>query len=105
MISYIEYEQTKNSKSVFDAILVLEYGLLKCKSNSQFKLLLIQLYKELRVIKRTNDLYVSLNIKQIQLDTLSFYLTDDFGFVGNEETELQSLIRPLEIYRCNNIEV
>lgn len=61
-------------KLLLDAIVILEFGLEKSKFNYDFKILLFRVYSEIGVAQRTLDLATSLEVKNIQLDTLRFEL-------------------------------
>ncbi|TPX65727.1 hypothetical protein SpCBS45565_g04984 [Spizellomyces sp. 'palustris'] len=87
-----------------EAVAVLEYGLQRSKFNFQIKLLLIRLYFELGVFQRMLDLAASLDVKQIQHDTLSFLFTDDLELLGCPELALRSFIKAMTIYASNERE-
>jgi hypothetical protein len=74
------YLLTKNKKYLLDIIMALELGLTKYSQfNYQFKLWLIRLYvhPEIAAFHRAQQLYKSLDIKQIQHDITSHLLMED----------------------------
>ncbi|KAJ3175570.1 N-alpha-acetyltransferase 25, NatB auxiliary subunit [Geranomyces variabilis] len=108
-----------------DVAAVLEYGLARSKFNYQIKLLLIRVYVELGkklfldivlsidamridicagVHKRMFDVAKTMDIKQIQHDTLSYLFTDDIELLGCPETSLRALVTSLTIYGSNERE-
>jgi hypothetical protein len=87
------------------AATVLEYALSKSKYNYHVKILLIRIYFELGVSGRALDISHSLDVKQMQHDTLSYlYTTDLECFAVNSHTRRQ-LQLSLSIYDRNQIEV
>ncbi|KND04408.1 uncharacterized protein SPPG_00138 [Spizellomyces punctatus DAOM BR117] len=99
------YSRDRDRKNYLaEAVAVLEYGLQRSKFNFQIKLLLIRLYFELGVFQRMLDLAASLDVKQIQHDTLSFLFTDDLELLGCPELALRSFIKAMTIYASNERE-
>lgn len=73
-----ELELLSKTKTAYivQAIILLEYGWSKSKSNFQFSLLLIRLYSYLGCGSLAARAYQRLSPKQIQLDTLSYTFFD-----------------------------
>jgi N-terminal acetyltransferase B complex non-catalytic subunit len=88
-------------RGIFDAIVLLEFCLTKSKFNYVAKLLLIRLYFELGVCQRPLDLADSLDIKQIQRDTLSYLFTTNLESFGGMRSAFQRLKHVLTIYAKN----
>ncbi|RKO83343.1 N-acetyltransferase B complex non catalytic subunit-domain-containing protein, partial [Blyttiomyces helicus] len=86
------------------AICLLEQGVQRSKHNFHFKLLLIRLYFEIGVYKRPLELATSMQIKQVQHDTLSYLFSDDIEFFGCPEQALAVLMNALTIYASNERE-
>ena len=98
-----------------DAILLLEYALHRSKFNFHFKILLIRLYIQLGVCNRAWEIYQTMDVKQIQHDTLSYathsfndwyrYLfCDDVAQLGFPQTAFECLMSSKTIYRSNQLE-
>ncbi|CAJ0748382.1 19699_t:CDS:10, partial [Entrophospora sp. SA101] len=88
---------------LLQAIFLLESALEKSKNNFQFKLLLIRLYQNIGVFQRPLELYRLMDIKHVQLDTLSHYILArclSFGFY--EEANLL-YVDTLSIYKNNEL--
>jgi N-terminal acetyltransferase B complex non-catalytic subunit len=93
-----------DKRGIFDAIVLLEYCLTKSKFNYVAKLLLIRLYFELGVCQRSLDLADSLDIKQIQRDTLSYLFTTNLESYGGMGSAIRRLKQVLTIYDKNQSE-
>lgn len=77
---YEVFERTQQRGHLVDAICVLERALAHdSKHNFQFKLLLVRLYchPTIGCISRAFQVFKSLDVKQIQLDTLSHLIVSD----------------------------
>ncbi|KAJ3298905.1 N-alpha-acetyltransferase 25, NatB auxiliary subunit [Borealophlyctis nickersoniae] len=90
---------------LYEAIVILEYGLQRSKYNYQMKLLLIRLYFEAGVFKRPITLAASLDVKHVQNDTLSYLFTDDIELLGCFEPAIALFYKTLTIYQSNEREV
>jgi hypothetical protein len=55
----------------------MEIGLIRSKFNFHFKLLAVRLYCVLGAIKPAMEIYKSLTVKYLQIDTTSFFILDD----------------------------
>ncbi|RUS28495.1 N-acetyltransferase B complex non catalytic subunit-domain-containing protein, partial [Jimgerdemannia flammicorona] len=86
------------------AVTLLEHALAKSKHNFQFKLLLVRLYLILGVFNRALDIYKTMDIKHVQHDTLSHYLTDRSHTLGFFDQAREMLSESLAIYRSNDVE-
>ncbi|CAG8443083.1 820_t:CDS:10 [Ambispora leptoticha] len=86
------------------AILLLETALLKSKHNFQLQLLLIRLYQILGVYLRPIEIYKTMDIKHIQLDTMSHYIVTRSSSLAFYKEALQSCKDTLPIYRSNVLE-
>jgi N-terminal acetyltransferase B complex non-catalytic subunit len=64
-----------------------------------------RLYIELGITERALDIAVSLDIKNIQFDTLSFLFTDGIESLGQFSYPSRILQNSLSIYDRNEIEV
>ncbi|KAJ3156703.1 N-alpha-acetyltransferase 25, NatB auxiliary subunit [Geranomyces michiganensis] len=100
------FAQNREQRTLLgDIAAVLEFGLARSKFNYQIKLLLIRIYVELGVHKRMYEIAQTMDIKQIQRDTLSYLFTDDLELLGCPETSLRALVTSLTIYNFNEREV
>jgi len=99
------YKSTNKTCYIYEAIAILEHGLEKSKFNFQFKIILMRLYSILGDSFRTIDLSVSLNLRSIQYDTLSFLYTEGMDSLNLIQAPLQIFNSYLSIYRSNHIEI
>jgi hypothetical protein len=92
------HARTRSPRYLFDAVYVLEHALQQhSKFNFQFKLLLVRLlcHADLGNFARASKLYESLEVRTIQLDSLTHFLCDDalrWGFAKHAETRLTELL-------------
>jgi N-terminal acetyltransferase B complex non-catalytic subunit len=93
-----------DKKGLYDAIVILEYCLTKSKFNYVVKILLIRMYFEIGAVQRALFLADSLDIKQIQRDTLSYLFTSDLECFGGVVPALRRLRTVLNIYGRNQAE-
>jgi hypothetical protein len=98
-------ENREKKKWIYDSIMLLEDALEKSKFNYHFKILLIRLYLELGVYTRPAQLFESLEIKQIQHDTLSYLFCDTIDIFGVYDVSKFLLDASLTIYKSNEKEV
>ncbi|RHZ56831.1 hypothetical protein Glove_396g53 [Diversispora epigaea] len=98
------YKKTGHNSYLFQAIFILENALKKSKHNFQFKLFLIRLYQKIGIFHIPLNLYKSMEIKHMQLDTLSHYLVERSFSLGAFEDATQACYDSLPIYRSNEIE-
>ncbi|KAJ3268758.1 N-alpha-acetyltransferase 25, NatB auxiliary subunit [Terramyces sp. JEL0728] len=93
-----------NLTAVYNAIAILEYGLVNSKYNYIITLLLARLYFEIGASNRALDLADTLDIKQVQLDTISYLYTDGLEHYGNIDRANYTFNNALSIYLRNDIE-
>ncbi|KAJ3308763.1 N-alpha-acetyltransferase 25, NatB auxiliary subunit [Boothiomyces sp. JEL0838] len=93
-----------NLTSLYNAIAILEFGLLNSKYNYIITLLLVRLYFEIGAANRALDLADTLDIKQVQLDTISYLYTDGLEYFGNLDRASYTFNNALNIYFRNEIE-
>ncbi|CAG8462303.1 9345_t:CDS:10 [Ambispora gerdemannii] len=99
-----EYKKKGNYTFVIQAVLLLEAALLKSKHNFQLQLLLIRLYQILGVHLRPMEIYRDMDIKHIQLDTMSHFIVARSSSLAFYKEALQSCKDTLPIYRSNILE-
>ncbi|PKC15902.1 TPR-like protein [Rhizophagus irregularis] len=101
----IDLHNRKDQNSfLFYAIFLLDKALHKSKYNFQFKLLLIRLYQALGIILEPLELYKSMDIKHVQLDTMSHYICARSSSFAIYEDVTQACYDTLPIYRSNDVE-
>ncbi|RUS21743.1 N-acetyltransferase B complex non catalytic subunit-domain-containing protein [Endogone sp. FLAS-F59071] len=108
------YHRSESAEEAFlvQAMAILEYGLGKSKHNFQFKLLLVRLYLLLGweiwvvrgVFNRALETYRTMDIKHVQHDTLSHYLTDRCVMFWFFDQAGEVLKESLSIYKSNEVE-
>ncbi|KAJ1980476.1 mitochondrial distribution and morphology [Dimargaris verticillata] len=104
LLSQQHFYDSTNKTALYTALHLLDAGLLSNKSNFRFKLLAIRLCYRLGVYLQSLQWYKSLDIKNVQLDTLSHWMVGqgrDLGFY-QEDASLSS--GALAIYQSNEIE-
>ncbi|PXF43798.1 N-alpha-acetyltransferase 25, NatB auxiliary subunit [Gracilariopsis chorda] len=74
-----------NKFAVLQTIAVLETGLTRSPHNFHFKLLLIRLYIELGAMERVAELWESLEIKHVQMSTLTHLVLKPFFETGHHD--------------------
>lgn len=74
-----------NGAAVFEAVVILETGLCRSPHNFHFKLLLIRLYVEIGALERVAELWESLDVKHIQLATLTHLVLRPFFEMGHHD--------------------
>ncbi|KAI9304004.1 N-acetyltransferase B complex non catalytic subunit-domain-containing protein [Cunninghamella echinulata] len=98
------YLEFKNNILLIQAATLLEMALEKSIYNFQIKLLLIRIYIELGVYSRTFAIYKTMDIKQIQFDTMLHYYTDRLISLGCFNDLESYFYESLSIYRSNDVE-
>jgi N-terminal acetyltransferase B complex non-catalytic subunit len=101
----ILFNDLGKSSQILEAISILEFGLSKSKFNYTFKVLLIRLYFQIGVSQRALDIAATLDIKNIQFDSLSYLVTENLEIFGQISHPLRLLQTTLSIYDRNEIEV
>ncbi|CAO3632493.1 unnamed protein product [Cunninghamella echinulata] len=98
------YLEFKNNTLLIQAATFLEMALEKSIYNFQIKLLLVRIYIELGVFSRTLAIYKTMDIKQIQFDTMLHYYTDRLISLGCFNDLESYFYESLSIYRSNDVE-
>ncbi|CAG8765236.1 10177_t:CDS:10, partial [Cetraspora pellucida] len=98
------YKKVGKNSYIFQAIFLLEAAMKKSNYNFQFKLLLIRLYQTIGIFDRPLELYKSMDIKHVQLDTMSHYIVSRSFSSGFFEESTQACYDTLPIYRSNELE-
>ncbi|RIB07256.1 N-acetyltransferase B complex non catalytic subunit-domain-containing protein [Gigaspora rosea] len=98
------YKKFGKSSYIFQAIFLLEAAVKKSNYNFQFKLPLIRLYQTIGIFDRPLELYKSMDIKHVQLDTMSHYIVSRSFSSGFFDESTQACYDTLPIYRSNELE-
>eukprot|EP00842_Homolaphlyctis_polyrhiza_P004957 jgi/Hompol1/5462/HPOL_004454-RA len=98
------FYESRDHAILYQAICILEYGVSKSKFNYQFKFMLIRIYLEIGVFERPLDLADSMEIKNIQLDTLSYLYLDNLEVYGTFANAVRLFMGNTSIYKRNKIE-
>ncbi|KAI8642749.1 N-acetyltransferase B complex non catalytic subunit-domain-containing protein [Parasitella parasitica] len=98
------YHQEHQASFLIQAICLLETALVKSIHNFQIKLVLIRMYAMIGVYTRPFEIYRTMDIKQIQLDTMLHYFTDRFASLGCVDQLEALLYDGLSIYKSNEVE-
>lgn len=88
-------DRYKNQSAVLQAIAILETGLTHSPFNFRIKLLLIRLYTEVGAIGRVGELWTSLEIKHVQMSTLTYLVLNPFFDSGHHD-DFQSILHFIE---------
>ncbi|KAI8836964.1 N-acetyltransferase B complex non catalytic subunit-domain-containing protein [Chytriomyces cf. hyalinus JEL632] len=94
----------KKKHLLYHAILILETGLQKSVHNFQMKIMLIRLYAYLGVSQPVVTHSLSLDVKQVLLDTLTYIYGEDFEYFAPIDVAEQVAKKPLQIYTSNEKE-
>ncbi|KAL6045535.1 N-alpha-acetyltransferase 25, NatB auxiliary subunit [Balamuthia mandrillaris] len=99
------YRHRNEQKYLLAAIVLLEYLLTQSKHNFQAKLLLINLYSRIGTMHRAKDLFHSMHIKHIQLDSLTHLILHPLinGGFSEEALEICRKIRRFHAARTEEI--
>ncbi|CAO3630245.1 unnamed protein product [Cunninghamella blakesleeana] len=98
------YLEHKNNSLLIHAATLLEIALGKSIYNFQIKLLLVRIYIELGVSARSLSIYKTMDIKQVQFDTMIHYYTDRLISLGCSNDLESHFFESLSIYRSNEVE-
>ncbi|KAI9310584.1 N-acetyltransferase B complex non catalytic subunit-domain-containing protein [Dichotomocladium elegans] len=98
------YREHKHIELLLQAISLLESALAKSIYNFHIKLSLVRLYSMIGVFNRPIQIYKTMDIKQIQFDTMIHYFTDRFISLGCYDDIESVLLESLRIYKSNDIE-
>ncbi|KAI8909049.1 N-acetyltransferase B complex non catalytic subunit-domain-containing protein [Gorgonomyces haynaldii] len=91
-------------QNILESIAILEYGLERSKFNFSFTILLVRLYIQLGAVGRAHTLYQKLDVKQVQLDSVSFVMSEDLELFGDYNKALLVFREALHVYDRNEIE-
>lgn len=84
------YMRNRKSKtSLWNSLLILEYGLKRSKFNFLFKLMLVRIYYELGVFKRGLEIADTLEVKQVQYDSVAYLFTDGMEYFGDSSPDFR----------------
>ncbi|KAI7864096.1 N-acetyltransferase B complex non catalytic subunit-domain-containing protein [Spinellus fusiger] len=98
------YYQHKDISLLIQAVALLEIALAKSISNFHIKLTLARLYTMLGVCARPQQIIKTMDIKQIQYDTMIHYFTDRYITLGCHDEVENMLFEALSIYKSNDVE-
>ncbi|ORY95533.1 N-acetyltransferase B complex non catalytic subunit-domain-containing protein [Syncephalastrum racemosum] len=98
------YLETKETSLLIQATSLLEMALVKSLYNFQIKLILVRLYAMLGVHARPIQIFHTMDIKQIQFDTMIHYFTDRYISLGSTDALEDLLSESLMIYKSNQVE-
>ncbi|KAL2915441.1 mitochondrial distribution and morphology [Polyrhizophydium stewartii] len=96
---------SRDRQILYRMIALVEFAIDKSKHNYHFRLLLVRLYFEAGVSQRALDHAQALDVKQVQLDTLSYLFTTDLELFGLYGQASQHFSNGLDIYDRNKSEV
>lgn len=89
------HKRYENSSAVMQAVAILENGLSRSPFNFRIKMLLLRLYLEVGAIGRVGELWESMEIKHIQLSTLTHLVHHAFFESGHHE-EFKEILNSVE---------
>lgn len=95
----------KNLHFIWQAVALVEDALRRSQFNFQFKLLLIRFYMHLGVFKRPYDLFRTMEVKHVILDSLGYIITDSARSFGFFEASDELFSDAYTIYNSNKREV
>ncbi|KAF7728781.1 N-alpha-acetyltransferase 25, NatB auxiliary subunit [Apophysomyces ossiformis] len=98
------YKEHKQMPLLIQAIMLLEIALTKSTYNFQIKLILVRLYHTLGIHARPLQIYQTMDIKQIQFDTMIHYFTDRYFSLACFDALEQTFFESLMIYHSNETE-
>jgi N-terminal acetyltransferase B complex non-catalytic subunit len=99
------YLEHRKPELLVQAVTLLEMALAKSIYNFQIKLILVRLYIVLGVSSRALAIYKTMDIKQIQFDTMLHYFTDRLISLGCANELESHLYESMMIYKSNDVEV
>ncbi|KAG2173554.1 hypothetical protein INT44_007145 [Umbelopsis vinacea] len=99
-----KYRETKDMAFILHALVLLESALAKSIYNFQFKMLLIRLYLIIGSFDQAHRIFSTMDVKHIQFDTLTHYLTDGSMSLGQFDLLAETLSVACSIYKANEIE-
>lgn len=89
---------------IIQSLAMLKRGIQENAFNFELKLLAIRLYEKIGALKPALSLFKSLDIKNIQLDTLSFVVSDLASTLGSFDESIILAVENLVIYQSNKRE-
>ncbi|KAI9492083.1 N-acetyltransferase B complex non catalytic subunit-domain-containing protein [Zychaea mexicana] len=98
------YHEHKSPALLIQAVSFLEDALEKSIYNFHIKLTLVRLYAMLGVCNRPVQIFRTMDIKQVQFDTMIHYFTDRFISLACLDEVEQLLLESLMIYKSNQVE-
>ncbi|KAJ3291311.1 N-alpha-acetyltransferase 25, NatB auxiliary subunit [Rhizoclosmatium sp. JEL0117] len=98
------FDVSRETALLYHAILLLETGLQKSTSNFQMKIMLVRLYTALGVSQPVVTHSLSLDVKQVLLDTLTYIYADDFERIAPLDVSSTLVKKALAIYNSNDKE-
>ncbi|KAJ1975422.1 mitochondrial distribution and morphology [Dimargaris xerosporica] len=104
LLSRQHFDDSTNTAALYTALHLLDAGLLSNKSNFRFKLLAIRLCYRLGVYAQSLQWYKSLDIKNVQLDTLSHWMVGQGRVLGFYQEDAKLSSDALRIYQSNEVE-
>ncbi|KAI0241030.1 N-alpha-acetyltransferase 25, NatB auxiliary subunit [Lamellibrachia satsuma] len=99
------WHDTDNDAAVWEAIVLLEAGLVKCPADFQFKLLLVKLYIILGAVGPCAAIYESLEVKHIQHDSLSYIISNHVSCLGHLSTAVSFYDGMLKFFTVSHREM
>ncbi|KAH8549871.1 N-acetyltransferase B complex non catalytic subunit-domain-containing protein [Umbelopsis sp. PMI_123] len=99
-----KYRETEDIAFFLHALVLLETALAKSIHNFQFKMLLIRLYLSIGAFDQAHRIFSTMDIKHIQFDTLTHYLSDRSISLGQFDQLAETLSMACSIYKANEIE-
>ena len=94
----------KDTKLLFLCLSLLELGLEHSKFNYLFKIIMVRLLFEIGCSQKAINVALSLDIKQMQFDTLSYLYTSGIEYFGCQPGVKVALSNAQSIYYYNQIE-
>ncbi|KAJ2958587.1 hypothetical protein NQZ79_g5865 [Umbelopsis isabellina] len=99
-----KYREKQDMSYILHSIMMLETALAKSIYNFQFKMSLIRLYLIVGAYEPAHHIFSTLDVKHIQFDTLTHYLTDRSIALGQFDQLADTISMACSIYKSNEIE-
>lgn len=99
-----KYREKQDMSYILHSIVMLETSLAKSTYNFQFKMFLIRLYLIVGAYESAHRIFSTLDVKHIQFDTLTHYLTDRSIALGQFDQLADTISMACSIYKSNEIE-
>jgi N-terminal acetyltransferase B complex non-catalytic subunit len=94
-----------NLHFIWQAVVLLEDALSRSRFNFQFKILLIRFYMRLGVFLRAQELFATMEVKHVILDSLGYIITDSARSFGFNQAAEDHFDTAYSIYKSNWSEV